>query len=207
MELRSLRSAVAVAAVVVACGQVVPSPARLPTGSNQPPTATLSPGPTIATPSPISSSACTRGDVHAGGAWWAGATGSVQGGVHLYSTSTVPCTIYGPVGVRIIDDEGSGLPADVRPVAPDARSEVVLLPGLGAPTPEGGALTGRAAVVVVWTNWCRSRTIGPARFEIALPTLDPIYAPFARISTPRCDDPAFPSIVTVQPLRAEATDE
>src|SRR4051794_5704642 len=64
-----------------------------------------------ASPSPVPGSgrSCITADVAVGGVWWAGATGSVEGGVVVYSIAQDSCTIRGPIMLRVVAN-GLALP-------------------------------------------------------------------------------------------------
>jgi hypothetical protein len=165
--------------------------------------ASLPAGPSLL---PGSVRACTSGEVAAGGVWWAGATGSVQGGFVLYSIAEDSCTIRGPIALRVVAN-GQALPVQTTYVQPEASQPIVLVPGLGTPSPLGGRVDGRAQVVLYWANWCGKTEIGPAAIELDLPGLGTLDAPFARTSAPRCDSPGHPSTLSVEALSPQDADE
>jgi hypothetical protein len=157
-------------------------------------------------PSSESVRACGTGEVAAGGVWWAGATASVQGGVVLYSIAEHPCTIAGPIALRLVAD-GQELSLETTYRRHDGTKRIVLAPGLGAPSPLGGLVAGRAQVLVTWWNWCGRRAIGPAKIEVDLDGVGTLDAPFGRTSAPRCDNPGDSSTLFVEPLSPQEPDE
>lgn len=172
---------------------------------------TPSPADGSATPTPPSPTdsvrACGPSEVQAGGVWWAGATGTVQGGVQIYASGAQPCTVRGPVALRIVDRQGGALSVDVRMIDVNSPDVVMLLPGLGTPSPDGGLVAGRGQVRMYWSNWCGPAQIGRGLVEVDLPNVGTLAAPFAPPSLPRCDDRSRTSVIAVEPISPEAPDE
>ena len=103
--------------------------------------------------------ACRAGDVAAGAVWWTGATAEMAGGFALWDTASEPCSIGGRVTVQLLDGSGKALPLAVQPFETAAPVSVVLLPGLGSPTPGAEAWTsGRPDILVELVRTHSSRT-------------------------------------------------
>jgi hypothetical protein len=206
--MRLLRFVCAASIAVAACGPNVPTQAPSPATTTGPSSTSPASSDVPTAPSATSSvRACGPNEAQAGGVWWAGATGAVQGGLHIYAAGAQPCTVRGPVAFRILDREGAPLSVVIRMIDPNPAHEVVLLPGLGTPSPAGGLVAGRGQVLVHWSNWCGPATIGRGIVEIDLPDVGPLSVPFAPPSPPRCDNPNTDSVIAVEPIAAEVPGE
>jgi hypothetical protein len=109
--------------------------------------------------------------------------------------------------LRIVDPHGGALSVDVRLIDANSEDAVVLLPGLGTPSPDGGVVAGRGQVRMYWSNWCGPAHIGRGLVEIDLPNVGTLAAPFAPASLPRCDDRSGDSVIAVEPVSPEVPDE
>lgn len=146
--------------------------------------------------------ACRAGDVAAGAVWWTGATAEMAGGFALWDTASEPCSIGGRVTVQLLDGSGKALPLAVQPFETAAPVSVVLLPGLGSPTPGAAPQPGRAGVQTFWSNWCGHIRLGPGTLVANIPGIGRLTAPVAGLHPPRCDAPASPSVFSVGPILA-----
>jgi hypothetical protein len=161
----------------------------------------VAPTPSAAAAAPSAAPrACRAGDVAAGPVWWTGATASMAGGVGLYGVGHDACWIAGRVGVELRDASGHALPLEVQPLGTAAPSEVVLLPGLGAPTLGGGQVAGRAGLQTSWRNWCGKLPLGPGTVVVTVPGVGPVTAVADDLHPPRCDAPGSPSVLQVGPI-------
>jgi hypothetical protein len=184
--------ALALAIVLSSCAtSPPPSPSARPDLSNLP-----SPSPTQAVPP--GTSACTTAQVliqHS----WAGATGSLAGGVEVTNLGSSACALTGPPHVELRAD-GGPLAVTIttyRSVNADQPSEappVLLGPGAQAQAP------------MVWSNWCG----GPLTKIVVIVRLPdgsgPVLASYVGPGgqdgeTPRCDAPGAGSSLDVFPFQ------
>lgn len=152
------------------------------------------------TPVPGAVRSCLEGDVGIAAVWWQGATATLAGGFAIYSTGSEPCSVAGTVSVEIRDARDHLLPIRVNQLQPGASIPVVLLPNLGTPSPEDGPVTGRAEVLMYWTNWCGPAFDGNGTLTASIRDVGAVKAPFGSPSPPRCDSPDSPSVIAVGPI-------
>jgi hypothetical protein len=171
---------------------------------------TLTPTGALATSSPVPPSvgptptpvvrACRAGEVGAGAVWWAGATAEMAGGFALYDLGPESCTIGGRVAVELRDAFGKPLAIDVRQLDAPEPDPVVLLPGLGTPTLDDGAVGGRAGVQVFWVNWCGADRSATGRLVVTIPGVGALITSAFDLHPPRCDAPGAHSTMSIGPI-------
>lgn len=181
----------AVMILLSACAST-PSPSPIASVPAKSPSASAS-----ATPPASPASACTKANALIQVSW-AGATGSVAGGVEVTNLGSSACMLTGPPSVELRDD---GATLDVtttnyRSVNADQPSEappVLLEPGEQAQAPW------------TWQNWCA----GPlTKLEVIVTLPDgsgPVQASYIGPGgqdgqTPRCDAPHATSTLGVFPF-------
>jgi hypothetical protein len=106
--------------------------------------------------------------------WWLART----------TSNLVPCTIPGPLGVELVDQNGRRLEVEGNGLA--------LAPPVDLPESSVGRQPGRVELHLKWINWCED---GPTRLRWLG---DPGRA--VPIDPPNCTDPAKPSRLSVELL-------
>ena len=162
-----------------------------------PPTPTASPTPDAPT--------CRADQLAAGDAGWGGATGSLLGGFLVWNTSASPCQLLGFPSVAIVDGGGRSLKV-ARVTIPNPPAKPIVL-GLRQSAPALGLepASGLASETLQWFNWCGASPKGRLSLAVTLPAGGELHVPvvvngettFVAPSTPRCDEPAMPSTVSV----------
>lgn len=167
--------------------------------------ATPAPPSTPSAPVTLDAPACRADQLAGGDAGWGGATGSLLGRFLIWNTSASPCRVVGSPSVVIVDGAGRSLKAtDVTAPTPSARP-IVLGPRQSAPAVGLEPASGLASDTLQWFNWCGASPRGPLSLAVTLPEGGVLHLPVvgygvttsAAPITPRCDEPAMPSTVTV----------
>jgi hypothetical protein len=156
--------------------------------------------PVVPTPVQGTVRSCLQGEVGIAAVWWQGATATLAGGFAIYASGSEPCSVAGTIGIEIRDASGHVLAIHVNQLQPGASVPVVLLPNLGTPSPDDGMVTGRAEVLMYWTNWCGPSFDGSGTLTASIRDVGTVEAPFGRLSPPRCDSPDSPSVIAVGPI-------
>jgi hypothetical protein len=195
-------SRVAAFVLLAGCSSISPTVSPAPLTSPSPTAAAVTPTDTAI---PDSVRACNAGDVALGRISWQGATATMAGGFELVGTGSEPCTVAGRPAVELLDASGKPLAIQVQEL-PGISLPVVLLPNLGTPRPDDGPVAGRADVLLYWTNWCGVDLTGHGTLRASIPGVGVLQGAFDQLSTPRCDAPGAPSVMSIGPIVAQDPD-
>lgn len=158
-----------------------------------------------ATPTPVTQT-CRVDQLAAGDAGWGGATGSLLGGFLIWNTSGSPCRLEGLPSVAIVDATGRSLKVTEGATPSPPGQPIVLGPRQSAPALHQEPPSGLASETFQWFNWCGASPKGRLSLAVTLPEGGVLHVPvvFSGASaggggtgTPRCDDAAMPSTMTV----------
>ena len=136
--------------------------------------------------------------------WDAGA-GSLQGSVGLSNESATRCALSGyATKVELLDGTSTPLTLTLdqfKTLVPPAAA--ILEPGTGAVSPKGTALKpGQASFGLNWMNWCGTQKPLGIRLTFADRSAKQFPLGADAGATPRCDDKAKPSVLSVGPFEA-----
>jgi hypothetical protein len=159
-----------------------------PTGppATAPKTSTATATTTSTSTTPATIPRCRVGQLRAAGGWQGVPGGSMGGEIWLTNTATLPCSLSGRPGIRLLNERGTQLDVQsgkFEDGLPDAS--VALEPGA-----ERGA-----EFAVAWQNWCGSTA--PLTVQVVLPQSRVILRVTDRGfgERPRCDNPNATSAI------------
>jgi len=144
--------------------------------------------PVIAVAHPPLAPACRAGALHAH-LNLQGATGNLIGGIDLLNAGAKPCSL---VGAPRVSFAGTTVHWRLKRIAVQQPVDVLADPpgSLRALAPGKSA-----SIELFWSNWCGP---APKGFVIGLGHGTELLVPAVR--TPRCDAPAYPSVLSVAPF-------
>jgi Protein of unknown function (DUF4232) len=177
--------------------------AMVPWSSATPPAPPATPPATLAPDAPI-----CRANELAGGAGWGGATGSLLGGLLVWNASASPCRLDGVPSIAILDATGRALKVKEATAPGSPAGPIVLGPLQPAPVLNQEAPAGLASDTFQWFNWCAPAPVGPLRLAVTLPAGGVLTVPVKSNgstggpTSPRCDEAAAPSTMTVSAFEA-----
>ncbi|MDE3097087.1 MAG: DUF4232 domain-containing protein [Chloroflexota bacterium] len=140
--------------------------------------------------------ACAAGDVTARVAEQ-GATGSLAGSIIITNASSTACTLSPPAGAvvpRVVIADARGIVLVTGSASASAGSTVLLKPGE------------KAFVVYVWSNWCGAAPAAPLKVTVSARQAEinaTLGGGSGAAATPRCDNSAAPSSLSVGPFTHE----